>query len=414
MAGLAAAGELSSAGTRVLLLEARNRLGGRIHTIQDPHTGIAIELGAEFVHGRAPEIFGVVSENSLRAIEMEGDEWCLSGGTLRPCDFFGEVEALLSRMDAGTPDQSFASYLRSQWASEEAKRWATGYIEGFHAANADEVSIHSIVKGDRADEEIDGERQFRIAGGYGVLVEALYNRVDQERTDVRLSTEVRAVHWRDGDVIAYVSLGEAIRARCLLITVPLAVLQASAVTFLPPLTSKQDPLSMLGMGGVMRVTLVLRERLWESASSELREMSFLFSQHETFPTLWTLWPNPAPVITAWAPPRSAQRLAGTPAESIRREAVQALAGMLRLDVNGVDEAVVACYTYDWVSDPFSRGAYSWVKVGGGDAEKRLAEPVANTLFFAGEATNYEGHNGTVHGAIATGWRAAKEILRVLR
>jgi len=413
VAGLAAAGELSSAGTRVLLLEARNRLGGRIHTIQDPHTGIAIELGAEFVHGRAPEIFGVVSANGLRADEIEGDAWCLSGGTPRLCDFFGEVEALLSRMDAGRPDQSFASYLSSQQASEEAKRWATGYIEGFHAANVDEVSIHSIIKGDRADEEIDGERQFRIAGGYGVLVEALYNRVDQERSDVRLNTEVKVVHWRDGEVTAYVNEGEAIRARCALITVPLGVLQAGAITFVPPLTSKQESLSRLGMGGVKRVTLVLRERLWETSSSELRRMSFLFSQHETFPTWWTLWPNPAPVITAWVPPRSAQWCAGLPEESIRREAVQALAGMLRLDAAKVDAAVVACYTYDWVSDPFSLGAYSWVKVGGGDAEKQLAEPVANTIFFAGEATNYDGHNGTVHGAIATGSRAAREILRAL-
>ena len=67
--------------------------------------------------------------------------------------------------------------------------------------------------------------------------------------------------------------------------------------------------------------------------------------------------------------------------------------------------------HDWQADPFSRGAYSYAAVGGMDAAKTLGTPVANTLYFAGEATNGDGYNGTVHGAIATGLRAAKELLQ---
>jgi len=71
------------------------------------------------------------------------------------------------------------------------------------------------------------------------------------------------------------------------------------------------------------------------------------------------------------------------------------------------------FMHDWQEDPFSRGAYSYAAVGGIGAARKLAKPVAGTLFFAGEATNSDGYNGTVHGAIATGLRAAKELLQSL-
>jgi monoamine oxidase len=73
--------------------------------------------------------------------------------------------------------------------------------------------------------------------------------------------------------------------------------------------------------------------------------------------------------------------------------------------------ITGSFTHDWQVDPFSRGAYSYAGVGGMDAAMKLAEPIANTLYFAGEATNGDGYNGTVHGAIATGVRAAKELLQ---
>jgi len=72
--------------------------------------------------------------------------------------------------------------------------------------------------------------------------------------------------------------------------------------------------------------------------------------------------------------------------------------------------VEGCWTHDWRADPFARGAYSYLPVGGVEAQESLARPVEGTLFFAGEATNTEGHNGTVHGALATGRRAAREVL----
>jgi monoamine oxidase len=73
--------------------------------------------------------------------------------------------------------------------------------------------------------------------------------------------------------------------------------------------------------------------------------------------------------------------------------------------------LVGAFTHDWQADPFSRGAYSYAAVGGIDAAQALAKPIAKTLYFAGEATSSDGYNGTVHGAIATGYRAVSEVLQ---
>jgi monoamine oxidase len=140
-------------------------------------------------------------------------------------------------------------------------------------------------------------------------------------------------------------------------------------------------------------------------------MNFLFSQDPVFPTWWTLMPIDAPVLTAWAPADAAEKLSGLSNEAICEQALQALGRVLHMPVERCRAELLHAHTHNWQADPYSRGAYSYVAVGGFDTQRELAAPLENTLFFAGEATNYEGHHGTVHGAIASGYRAAEEILK---
>jgi len=93
------------------------------------------------------------------------------------------------------------------------------------------------------------------------------------------------------------------------------------------------------------------------------------------------------------------------------KAVESLASLLGLEKNRLTSQLNTAYLHNWDTDPFSRGAYSYVKVGGEGCQATLAAPIAKTLFFAGEHTDTTGHNGTVHGAIASGQRAAKQILK---
>src|SRR5437879_4149312 len=130
VAGLAAARALSVAGLSVRLLEARDRVGGRIFTLNDAELGAPIELGAEFIHGRPPEIWDLLPQSGVPVTEVKGDNWCFQEDRLSPCDLFSEVDKILEKMSTDQPDESFSSFLRRccPEESEKAKQHALSYV----------------------------------------------------------------------------------------------------------------------------------------------------------------------------------------------------------------------------------------------------------------------------------------------
>jgi monoamine oxidase len=155
------------------------------------------------------------------------------------------------------------------------------------------------------------------------------------------------------------------------------------------------------------------KKFWQR-DPEMADLSFLFTDDPQFPTWWTSNPLPYPILTGWAAGPNAKAHSGRSKDQIVSSAVQSLARIMKISEPEIRRQMTESFAYDWQADPFSRGAYSYAGVGGKGAAANLAEPVANTLYFAGEATNSDGYNGTVHGAIATGLRAAKELLESLQ
>jgi monoamine oxidase len=415
-AGLAAAADLSRAGLRVRILEARDRTGGRIWTVNDPFTRVPIELGAEFIHGKSDEIFRLLKKWREKPENIQGDDWYSHGGRLTKADLFDSADDVFENMNDCGPDESFASFLARQSADEDAKRMAWKYVEGFDASRPEEISVHSLVRESEAEEKT-GEGQFRLAGGYRSFLALMRREIDPEFTSLHTNTVVKRMRW-GGDQVIITSDGDGgrreWRARAALVTLPLGVLQSGDVTFDPPLTAKADALRLLYMGEVVRVTLTFDHPIWlDAAGGDARDMRFLFSDDKQFPTWWTHLPEHVAAITGWAPSRCARELTGRSEGVVTGVAVHSLAGILGLSEEWVMRSLSASYTHDWQSDPFSRGAYSWAKVGGADAPGELGSPLNCRLFFAGEATDPHGRLGTVHGAIATGHRAAKEILSAL-
>jgi monoamine oxidase len=122
-------------------------------------------------------------------------------------------------------------------------------------------------------------------------------------------------------------------------------------------------------------------------------------------------PKRAPTITGWAPFQSAERLSRLDHSSVVQHSLRTLGRLLGVSLENLENWLEGAYFHDWQKDPFSRGAYSYGKLGSDGAQEALGAPVEDTLFFAGEASDVSGHNGTVHGAIASGYRAALEILQ---
>jgi monoamine oxidase len=430
-AGLAAAAQLGRAGRSVTILEARDRIGGRMFTQRDPVCQSSIEFGAEFIHGLPPEIWGPLQAQNVRIAEVTGDLWCFRKGRLCSCDFFSDVDDILKKMDGNSPDESFLSFLnrccnaKSNPKKQEAIERALGYVTGFNAADPDRVGVHWLVKGMRAEEQIEGDRAFRPANGYQDLLDIFCGELAQASVHIQTETVIDSVRWIRGHAEVSAHGGGESRkfetAR-VLVTVPLGVLQAAAgdagaLQFTPGLPrTKLDALKKLEMGKVIRVTLRFRNRFLDEISAPgderktLSDMSFLLSDDEWYPTWWTTMPERLPIITAWAPFRCAEHLSGKSHSFVVDRCLQTLSRLLNLGLEEVTRLFEAAYFHDWQSDPFSRGAYSYGTVGADGAQEALASPVENTLFFAGEATDVTGHNGTVHGAIASGRRAAKEIL----
>ena len=163
------------------------------------------------------------------------------------------------------------------------------------------------------------------------------------------------------------------------------------------------------MGPVVRVVLCFRAKFWEY-EPEMLDLSFLFTDHPLFPTWWTSNPLPYPTLTGWAAGHHALALRGKSHDEVIDSAAQALAEIMEVEAAKVRAQLVAGHAHDWLEDAFSCGAYSYTTVGGVNAAQILAAPVADTLYFAGEATNIHGYGGTVHGAMETGGRAAREVL----
>jgi monoamine oxidase len=204
-----------------------------------------------------------------------------------------------------------------------------------------------------------------------------------------------------------------------IVTLPLGVMQAAhnasgAVRFEPALLTKASALLLLYMGQTMRISLVFSQRWWEQIAADaetgaLRDMGTVFSYKEWFPTWWTQGIT-VPTLTGWSASRRGERLSGKSDVFIRDKALESLAAIFGFPQPELEAMLQSWHVHDWQSDPYARGSYSYVGVGGEGAQAELAAPLDGTLFFAGEATNTEGHHGTVHGAIATGERAAREIL----
>lgn len=423
VAGLIAAVTLQEAGCQVTLLEAGDAVGGRVQTAFVD--GVPLELGAEFIHGKPPELLSLLDGLGLTHYELEGETVSYDADGLHSSESDADDSpfALLEQMTAWSDehpqqDMSFAEYCTQRNVAPDLRQAAMGYVEGFNAADANRISVRSLAVQQRAEDEINGDEVSHVDGGYGRLPAALAERFQRAGGKLQLQAHVNAVAWSTGEVTVHLAASGTVQAEASVITLPLGVLQAGAVRFEPaPGNVLQDAQRMV-MGRVCRIDLRFRTRWWaelnRSEKGSLEKLSFLLPHGQRsstrFRVFWTGFPSLDPVLTAWSGGPAAEVFSGMDDHEIAHAACSDLAAIFGVPKEQILDQLVSHHSHDWSADPLFGGAYSWVSVGGVNASASMSVPVQETLFFAGEHTDTTGHWGTVHGALRSGLRAARQVL----
>ena len=421
-AGLLAAREVSRAGRSVRILEARDRVGGRMVEVDDPRALAPIELGAEFVHGRPAITYELLREIGVAVVDNGETIFTSRDGPLRPLedDPFEAVSELLARAAERTQDESVDTAIEravnAGEVSDAAADWTRRLVSGFDAADPARASVRAVAA-EWAGDAAAGGAQSRPIGGYGPLVAHLVRSFDPERVVVALQTVVERIDYdeRGVSILAKGVRGRfEIRARRALVTVPIGVLQTTgeegAIVFEPPLPeAKRQALERIANGPVVKVVLVFRTPFWEALhGGTFCDTAFVMSDG-AFPAFWTQAPVHANILVAWAGGPAAAALHALSSESCIALALECAARAFG-DIPSAHATFEAGYVHDWQRDPYARGAYSYVTVGGEVSRETFGAPVGDTLFFAGEAAATDGEGGTVAGALLSGRRAARAIL----
>lgn len=423
ISGLAAARRLHDDGVRVTVVEARDRVGGRVHSVRNAR-GDAFDLGASWIHG--------IKGNPIAALARDLDIPTVTSGRVNALfDVRGrrlDTAAIQARMGAALqaaraaaagPGRSVADVVRLAGVDEALSprdrrlfRWyLTAELEHEFAGDVAELSAAHF----DAENEPRGE-EVVFPTGYDRIAHALAAGLD-----VRLRTVVTRIEWGEaaggegpsrGDGRVRVHLRDAsgavsvIEADHAVVTLPLGVLKAGGVTFTPDLpASNRAAIERLGMGLMNKVWLTFPHRFWGDADWINRAADPVGRFTQFFAPR-----TPTPMLAAFHTGACARELEARTDE----ETVAAALAALRTTYGAAVPPPLEAHVTRWSKDPFACGAYSFVAAGATpDDRVALATPLGRSVFFAGEAT-HTGYPSTVHGAYLSGIAAAKAVRRAAR
>lgn len=421
IAGLSAARELQRLGYTVTVLEARDRIGGRVWTVRDPARGLALDMGASWIHGvTGNPIAALARELGLATQPTNYDNNLLfdTDGVEASAALEADVEALFdavmeaveeinaARQADGLPDMSLGAAIASAadnlgLSAIQRRRLNFTVNTTIEHEFAADVSQLSLYHWDEGKAYRGGDVIF--ANGYDQIATALADgltiRTGVVATRIAYTADNITVSTNAGDFVADYAV----------IAIPVGVLKQGEIEFAPALpAAKQQAIARLGSGVLNKTFLIFPQRFWERAPELLNYISvekgrwceaLNLAHYVDKPVL--LWFN------------AGEYGAALEALSDAEITAAAMATMRTLYGDAIP-APEAVHITRWLSDPFARGAYSSLAVGATpDDRAALAAPVAGRLFFAGEAT-HRNYPSTVHGAYLSGLEAADALAQTRR
>jgi len=417
-AGLMAARLLSKRGKKVYLLEARDRLGGRIHTIEDPlHPGY-LEMGAEFIHGDLPVTQQLLKEAGIVYHKTKGEMWTLMDGVLEKGDNSNPGwQNLLNKLKDVKKDLPFIDFLNQYFPGssfEELRAAACSYAIGFDTADPADVSTFAL-----REEWLNGEDapEYRIKEGCKSLIDFLAKDSLSAGAVIELNSVVTTIDWHREAINVKTADGLMYTCTDIIITLPLGVLKAlpskiGAITFKPDLPHYQAALAKMRMGFVVKIIMEFSFPFWNDLTQmkgkDMTNMQFVFS-NAIIPTWWTLSPDKRPILTGWIGGLEALHLGELPKAELIKKALKSLSEIFNLTAQQLNKELTKFHIVDWNSDPFTRGSYSYTTVETKKAFQMFEILHDKSIYFAGEAFYRGPYMGTVEAALTSGMEVADKI-----
>lgn len=411
LAGLAASRELKQAGHQVVVLEARDRIGGRIWT-SNKWPDLPLDLGATWIHGGTgnpiTDLANQLGASRLvtsyeRTVIYNTNGQILSEAEEAQLDSIREQVFYMLRKaqdsDADISVRQAVALLEKKFAGNPAALrflnfCLSGGIEQEYAGSASRLSAHwyDSVK------EFDGD-DVLFAQGFKIIAEHLAQDVD-----IKLSQVVKEIRWQESEVRVRTTDNEFVADR-VVVTLPLGVLQHNDVRFVPELPeAKRNAISKLGMGVLNKCYLRFPQAFWPD---DMDWLEYVPEQHGE----WTEWVSfkratQLPVLLGFNAADHGREIEAWSDGQIVASAMETLKTIFGANIpQPIDYQITR-----WASDPFTRGSYSYNAIGSTPKMRgALANPLNGQLFFAGEATNRD-YFGTAHGAYLSGLRAARDVL----
>ena len=397
-AGLSCAQTLGRAGKRVIVLEADDRIGGRVRTSRE--RGV-VETGAEFIHGEHAATWDIVREENLATAEWRPGasafRYFSSGEGVRT-----DSEALLAEMrsveegayDYRGPELSYAEFLAQKPGSADAHFFAARHIGDLEGADASQLSVAALTSEDAL--ATNGPRNFWVTDGYDRVIAALARDVD-----VRISHVVTDIEWEGGAVRVTCTNSVMLSAAKLVFTLPIGVLKKGSVQFSPALPREfTEAVEKIGFGNNSKVILWLKEKIED------------FGMLDTSGYFGHFWPRmfgEEQVVVGYSGGSRTDELVAMGDTAAVEQGISEFAGALG---EGMRSKIAEAKHFSWSDNPLAFGSYSYSRMGMGNAREELRKPIMDTLYYTGEATNTHGHTATVHGAIEAGRDTASQILAI--
>lgn len=423
-AGLMAARELSKAGKTVVILEARNRIGGRMHSLTFNSIPQHVEAGAEFIHGNLPFTIQLLKEAGINYVEAGGEIVEVRHKEMEEMDDYVETDKeFRKKLEKLETDMTVDDFLETYFSEDKyanLRKSVIRFIQGYEAADTSRASILSM------KDDLVGNRdedQYRVEGGYKFMYDYLLKECIANGCMLHFLSVVKHITSDEKQVNAITAGGESYSADQVLITVPLGVLQADnkqeACIDIPVLSKQHiSLLRNMGYGQVIKILLAFNHPFWQDGVVEemvhknMDDVSFIFSD-AAIPTWWTQIPQKSNLLTGWlAGPRSLKFRELNDGE-ILDKAIHALSLIFKLSETVLRDQLTDSLVCNWPADPFSLGAYSYPTLYTKEAQELFKTPVNGNIYFAGEAFYQGPYAGTVEASLTNAINVSHQMLNTV-